>query len=103
MFSLSVLVLMMGTLAGVFQTYKCVSKNILVHASLGSPGGSPVKNLPARQETQIWSLGQEDPLEEEMLPHSSILVWEIPWTDEPGGLQSMGSQKVRHNWVPKQQ
>ena len=53
MFNLSVLVLMMSSLAGVFQTYKCVSENILVHASLGSSSGSPVKNLPARQETQI--------------------------------------------------
>ena len=45
------------------------------------------------QETQIWSLGQEDPLEEEMASHSNILAWKIPWTEEPGGLQSMGSQK----------
>ena len=59
-----------------------------------------VKNLPAVQETleiQIQSLGQEDPLEGEMATHSSILAWEIPWTEGPGGLQSMGSQKVRHN------
>ena len=52
-----------------------------------------VKNLPALQETQVQSLGQEDPLEEEMATHSSILAWRIPWTEEPGGLQSMGSQK----------
>ena len=58
-----------------------------------------VKNLPALQETQVQSLGQEDPLEEEMATHSSILAWRIPWTEEPGGLQSMGSQRVRHNWV----
>ena len=45
------------------------------------------------QETQVWSLGQEDPLEEEMAIRSNILAWEIPWTEEPGGLQSMGSQK----------
>ena len=57
------------------------------------PGGSVVKNLPVMQETQFQSLGQEDPLEKEMATHSSILVWEIPWTEEPGGLQSMGSQK----------
>ena len=56
-----------------------------------------VKNPPAMQETQAWSLGQEDPLEEEMTTHSSILVWKIPWTDEPGGPQSMGLQRVRHN------
>ena len=55
-----------------------------------------VKNLPAMQETretQVWSLGQEDPLEKEMATHSSILAWEIPWTEEPGGLQSMGVTK----------
>ena len=46
---------------------------------------------------QVQSLGQEDPLEEEMATHSSILVWNIPWTEEPGQLQSMGSQRVRHN------
>ena len=49
-----------------------------------------VKNLPAMQETRVRSLGQEDPLEEEMANHSSILVWKIPWTEEPGGLQTMG-------------
>ena len=58
-----------------------------------------VKNPPAMQETQAWSLGQEDPLEEEMTTHSSILVWKIPWTDEPGGPQSVGLQRVRHNWA----
>ena len=52
-----------------------------------------VKNLPAMQETQVWSLGQEDHLEKEMASHSSILAWEIPWTEEPGGLQSMVLQK----------
>ena len=51
-----------------------------------------VKNLPAVQETQVWSLGQEDPLEKEMATHSSILAWKISWTQEPGRLQSMGSQ-----------
>ena len=55
-----------------------------------------VKNLPIMQETQVQSLGQEDPLEKEMATHSSILAWKIPWTEEPGGLQSMGSQRVRH-------
>ena len=56
-----------------------------------------IKNLPAMQETQVQSLGQEDPLEKEMAIHSSILAWEIPWTEEPSGLQSMGSQRVGHN------
>ena len=50
------------------------------------------------QDTQVWSLGQEDPLEEGMATHASIFTWKIPWTEEPGGLQSMGSQRVRHDW-----
>ena len=53
-----------------------------------------VKNLPAMQETQVQSLGQVDPLEKEMATHSSILAWKTPWTEEPDGLQSMGSQRV---------
>ena len=57
------------------------------------PGGSTVKNPPAMQETQVQSLGWEDPLEKEMPTHSSIPAWEIPWTEEPEGLQSMESQK----------
>ena len=56
-----------------------------------------VKNLPAMQETQVQSLDWEDPLGAEMATHSSILAWEIPWAEEPGGLQSMGSQRVRRN------
>ena len=61
-----------------------------------------VKNLPVMQkpqETQVRSLVWEDPLEEEMVTHSSILAWRIPWTGEPGGLQSMGSQRVGHKWL----
>ena len=57
-----------------------------------------VKNLPAMHDTWVWSLGQEDPLEKEMASHSNILAWEIPWTEEPGKLQSMESQRVGHNW-----
>ena len=56
-----------------------------------------VKNLSAMQETWIQSLGREDPLEKEMAIHSSTVAWKIPWTDEPGRLQSMGSQRVGHN------
>ena len=52
-----------------------------------------VKNLPAVQETQVWFLGGEDPLEKEMATHSSILAWRIPWTEEPGRLQTMGLQE----------
>ena len=55
------------------------------------------------QETQVQSLGQEDVLEKEMATHSSILAWKIPWTEEPGGLQSMGSQRVGHDLATKQQ
>ena len=58
-----------------------------------------VKNLPAMQDTQVWSLGQEDPLEKGMATHSSILAWRIPWTEEPGGLQSMESKRVGHDWT----
>ena len=56
-----------------------------------------IKNLPAMQETQVWSLDREDPLEKEMAIHSSIFAWRIPWTEEPGRVQSMGLQKVRCN------
>ena len=63
-----------------------------------------VQSPPAMQETQeLWvlSLGQEDPLEKEMATHFSILAWKVQWTEEPGGLQSKGSQRVRHNWETK--
>ena len=56
-----------------------------------------VKNLPAMQEIRVQSLGQENPLEKGMATYSSILAWRIPWTDEPSGLQSLGSQRVEHN------
>ena len=56
-----------------------------------------LKCLPPMQETQVQSLGWEDPLEKEMAIHSSILAWRIPWIEEPGGLQSTGSQRVRHD------
>ena len=57
------------------------------------------EHLPAMQETWIWSLGREDPLEKRRATHSSILAWRIPWTEEPGGLQSMGSQRVGRDWA----
>ena len=56
-----------------------------------------VKRLPTMRETRVQSLGWEDPLEKEMATHSSILAWKIPWTEEPGRLQSMGSQRVEHD------
>ena len=58
-----------------------------------------VKNLPAIQETEVWSLGWENPLEKGMATHSGILAWRIPWTEEPGRLQSIQSQRVRHDWA----
>ena len=69
---------------------------------MGIPCGSVVKNLPAMQETwetQVWFLGWEDPPEKGMATHSSILARKIPWTEEPGGLQFMGSQRAGHNWA----
>ena len=64
----------------------------------GFPGGSQmVKSLLAIQETWVQSLGGKDPLEKEMATHSSILAWRIPWTEESGGIQSMGSQRVGHD------
>ena len=60
---------------------------------LGFPGDSAVNNPPAKQETWVQSLGQEDPLEKEIATHSSTPAWKIPWIEEPGGLQSMGLQK----------
>ena len=68
----------------------------------GFLAGSAVKkkkNLSAVQEMQAWSVSQEDPLEEEMATHSSILAWKIPWTEEPGGQQSIESHRVRHDWA----
>ena len=63
---------------------------------MGFLGAQMVKNLPAVQETQVRSLGQEDPLEKGKATHSSVLVWRITWTEEPGRPQSMMSQRVRH-------
>ena len=62
-----------------------------------NPKPQTEKNLPAMQETQVRSLGQEDPLEKGVATHSSTLAWEISWTQEPGGLQSMGLQRVRYD------
>ena len=70
--------------------------------TLGFPGGSVAKNLPAMQETPVQSLGREDPLEEEMATHAGILAWEILWREEPGRLQSMGSQRLGHYLATKQ-
>ena len=58
-----------------------------------------VKRLSTMQETRVWALGWEDPLEKEMAIHSSTIAWKIPWTEEPGRLESMGSQRVKHSWA----
>ena len=68
-----------------------------VKATRASLVAQSVQSLPAMQETWVQSLGQEDPLEEEMANYSSIIAWRIPWTEEPGRLQSMGSQRVKHD------
>ena len=68
----------------------------------GFPADSVVKRPPAKQETKVRFLGREDPLEKKKATHSSILAWEIPWMEEAGGLQSMGSERVRHNLATKQ-
>ena len=85
-------------------TYSHVSGHLLAHhdpwlfyTQRASLVAQTVKNLPAMQETQVQSLGWEDPLEKEMSTHSSILAWRIPWTEGPGGLQSTGSQRDTRN------
>ena len=75
----------------------------VLYIYLDSSGGSVVKNPPANQETQVWSLGREDPLEKEMVTHSSILVWEIPWSEEPGGAAVCEVAKRWHDLATKQQ
>ena len=75
-----------------------------IESSLGaSQVAQWVKNLPAMQETWVWypNPGQEDPLEEGMATHSNIPAWRVPWTEEPGGLQSIVSQGIRHDWAIK--
>ena len=69
----------------------CVDKSL----KLASLVVQTVKNLPVMQKNQVQSLGQEDPLEKGMVTHSSLLAWRIPWTEEPGGLQSMGLQRIQ--------
>ena len=88
---------------------KEINAEILIFLELNKfldfPGGLAVKYLPAMHEmleTQVWSLGWEDPLEQEMATHSSIGAWRIPWTEEPSRLRSMGSQRAGHDWATKQ-
>ena len=79
-----------------FYTYKHTHTHTHTHKG-ASLVAQMVNNPPAMQEAWVQSLGQEDPLEKGMTTHSSILAWRIPWTEEPGGLQSIGSQRVGHN------
>ena len=82
-----------------FPLSPCLFSFIIFPLSFWSfPGGSDGKES-AWNQIRVWSLGGEDPLENEMASHCSILAWRMPWTEEPGGLQSMGSQRVRHNWA----
>ena len=80
----------------VMAFFKLILISISLEIRRASLVAQSVKNLPAVQETQVQSLGWEDPLEKEMATHSSTLAWKILWTEEPGGLQFMGSQKVGH-------
>ena len=87
----------------VWQHFHLPSKILHAHSSIpfeksdAFPVAQMVKNLLAMQETWVQSPGQEDPLAKGMVTHSSVLAWRIPWTEEPGGLQSMGSQRVRQD------
>ena len=80
-----------------FFFFVVVLRVIVISVMLDSPVSKMIYILPAIKETQVQSLGQEDPLEKEMATHSSILAWKIPWMEEPGRLHSMGSQGVRHD------
>ena len=82
-----------------YYSWHIVFYLILALNILGLPDGSDGKNPPAMQNTWVWFLCWADPLEKGMTTHSSILAWNIPWTEEPGGLQSMGWQRVRQDWA----
>ena len=85
--------------AGVWILLPSPSHCILDYTLKIHPGGSAIKNPPAMQETRVRFIGQEDRLEKGMATHSSVLVWRIRWAEEPGGLQTTGSQRVGHDWV----
>ena len=79
--------------------FKQIHNSVYLPLLYGLPGGSVLRIHPAIQETRVWSLGGEDPLEEEMETHSSILAWRIPWTEDPGGLQSLEAHRVGRDWA----
>ena len=84
-----------------FSNYKSgFLSSLFCSCSRASLKAQMVMNLPAMHKTWVWSLGWEDPLGKGIATHSSILAWRIPWREEPGGLQSMGSQRVWYNWMP---
>ena len=92
--------------SGFMKWYRKTWKSFLInpifafeHVIMSSLVAQTVKNLPAIWETQVWSVGWEDALEKGMATHSSVLAWRIPWTEEPGRPQSMGSQRVAHDWA----
>ena len=92
------------TKRNISQEWNCVTQYLSMlliewdHIIRASLVAQMVKNRPAMQETQVWSLGWEDILEKGMATHSSNLAWRIPWTDKPGVLKFMGSQRVGHDW-----
>ena len=89
-----------NSLQNLVKEFKALCFGFVVGAhrkTWGFPGGAEVKSPPANAGDWVRFLGWEDPLEKEMATHSSILAWRIPWTEEPGGLQSTGSQRVRHD------
>ena len=83
------------------STWRIIHTHVFMKNIRASLIAQLVKNPPAMQETPVQFLGWEGPLEEGMATHSRFLAWRIPWTEEPGGLQSMGSQRVRHDWTTK--
>ena len=86
-----------GKYWSMLESINIFNNYLATHANWGFPGGSAVNNWPVMQktqDTQVQSLGREDPLEEGMATHSSILAWRIPWTEEPGGLQSIASKEL---------
>ena len=100
----SLVVQLLNNLLAMQETLSWVRKiswrrdRLSIPVFLGFPGDSDGKELPAMWDTWVQSLGWEGPLEEGMATHTSILAWRIPWTEEPGGLHSIGSQRVRHDW-----
>ena len=86
---------------GVAESETTERLSIHIYLHLGFPDGSVVKTPPEKQETLIRFMGQKDPLKKEMETNSTILAWKIPWIEKSGGLQSMGSQKVRHDLMTK--